>query len=345
MPPPLSDAQETSLAAFSAYDLPSVEALVRYFHAAAGFPVKDTWLAAIKQGNYDTWPGLTYNNAAKYCPSANETLKGHMVQTRQGVRSTKPKKPATQSPAPEEQPPEKVDQSPSQELFVQVVHTSKLYTDDCGRFPIKARSGNQYLMIAYHRDSNAILCEPFKTRADKHRLQAYDAIMQRLSERGLHVDLQILDNEASKEFKQLMKSKWKVSYQLVPPNVHRRNAAERAIRTFKAHFLSILAGVSPDFPANLWDRLLPQAEMTLNFLRQSRINPKISAWEFYNGPFDFDATPLGPLGCRVIIHKKTDSRQSWDFRGKDGWSVGVSLEHYRCQRVDWFGSWVDRGST
>ena len=26
-------------------------------------------------------------------------------------------------------------------------------------------------------------------------------------------------------------------------------------------------------------------------------------------------------------------RNTWDFRGKDGWSLGCSLEHYRCQRV------------
>ena len=30
------------------YDLPSVEALVRYMHAAAGFPIRSTWLRAIK---------------------------------------------------------------------------------------------------------------------------------------------------------------------------------------------------------------------------------------------------------------------------------------------------------
>ena len=34
---------------------------------------------------------------------------------------------------------------------------SKLYTDDCGRFPIRSRSGNEYIMIAYHCDSNTIL--------------------------------------------------------------------------------------------------------------------------------------------------------------------------------------------
>jgi hypothetical protein len=70
--------------------------------------------------------------------------------------------------------------------------------------------------------------------------------------------------------------------------VHRRNRAERAIRTFKDHFLAILAGVDPKFPAYLWDLLLPQAELTLNLLRQSLINPQISAWEFFQGPFDFE---------------------------------------------------------
>jgi hypothetical protein len=82
--------QRASLAAFSAYDLPSVEALVRYFHAAAGFPVRDTWLKAIKAGNYKSWPGLTLQNATRYCPVPVKTLKGHMVQMRQNVRSTKP---------------------------------------------------------------------------------------------------------------------------------------------------------------------------------------------------------------------------------------------------------------
>ena len=49
-----------SLKAFSDYDLPCVEALVHYLHAAAGFPVRSTWIAAIKSGNYSSWPGITY---------------------------------------------------------------------------------------------------------------------------------------------------------------------------------------------------------------------------------------------------------------------------------------------
>jgi hypothetical protein len=35
-------------------DLPSIPALVAFYHACLGFPVKDTWLDAIKAGNCDT---------------------------------------------------------------------------------------------------------------------------------------------------------------------------------------------------------------------------------------------------------------------------------------------------
>ena len=80
--------------------------------------------------------------------------------------------------------------------------------------------------------------------------------MKKLTDIGHHVDIQILDNEVSAEFKKTIQQDWGAKYQLVPPNVHRRNIAERAIRTFKAHFLEILAGVDPDFPKYMWDNLL-----------------------------------------------------------------------------------------
>ena len=57
------------------------------------------------------------------------------------------------------------------------------------------------------------------------------------------MDVQILDNKVSTYFKKTIVEYWCATYQLVPPNEHRRNVAERAIRKFKAHFLAILAGV------------------------------------------------------------------------------------------------------
>ena len=102
-------------------------------------------------------------------------------------------------------------------------------------------------MVAYH-SSNVIIVEPFKSIKDVLCLAAYDTIMQSLEDKGSLVDLQILDNECSTEYKRRMTDKWGVEFQLVPPDMHRRNASERAIRSFKAHFLAILAGVASYFP-------------------------------------------------------------------------------------------------
>jgi hypothetical protein len=54
--------------------------------------------------------------------------------------------------------------------------------------------------------------------------------------------------------------------ELVPLGCHQRNAAEVAIRNFKAHFLSVLAGVANNFPPSLWDRLLPQTKISINLI-------------------------------------------------------------------------------
>ena len=99
----------------------------------------------------------------------------------------------------------------------------------------------------------------------------------RLVDCGHQVDVQILDNKFSAEFKISILYDWGATYQLVPPNVHRRNISERAIWTFKAHFLSVLAGLDPVFPMFMWDDLLNQTDITLNLLRQATLNPRILA--------------------------------------------------------------------
>ena len=75
-----------------------------------------------------------------------------------------------------------------------------------------------------------------------------------------------------------------INYQLVPQHIHGSNLAERAIQTFKNHLKSGLATVDPDFPLAEWDRLIPQANITLNLLRSARVNPKLSAYAYIFGP-------------------------------------------------------------
>ena len=60
-------------------DYLSTGALVGFYHACVGFPVKQMWLDAIKASNFDSLQGLTYFNAAQYCPDADETIKGHLT--------------------------------------------------------------------------------------------------------------------------------------------------------------------------------------------------------------------------------------------------------------------------
>jgi hypothetical protein len=78
---------------------------------------------------------------------------------------------------------------PLQQVFPCVYPISKLYTDDTGRFPILARSSNQYVMIVHHIDGNLILQQAFQTKTNKHRIPAFNTIMERLAACGLLVDL------------------------------------------------------------------------------------------------------------------------------------------------------------
>ncbi len=105
-------------------------------------------------------------------------------------------------------------------------------------------------MVAYHHASNAILIQPFASKHDHHHITAANTIMARLRARQLDVHTVVLNNEASADYRRNITYTWNCAYQLVPPDMHRRNAAKRAIRTLKAHFLAILAGIDTAYPTN-----------------------------------------------------------------------------------------------
>ncbi len=121
----------------------------------------------------------------------------------------------------------------------------------------------------------------------------------------------------------------KLVMELVPPGYYQQNAAEVAICNFKTHFLSVLAGVAEDFPANLWDRLLTQTEITLNLLRQSNATPNLSAYIHLSGPFDYNKMPLAPMGCAAQIHKKADKQGAWQYHSVNRFYLYTSPNHYR----------------
>ena len=122
-------------------------------------------------------------------------------------------------------------------------------------------------------------------------------------------------------------------FQLGPAHIHWRNAVERAIRTWKNHFLAGLSSVDDGFTMHLWYRLLYQADRTLNLLQPARINPTLSAYNMIWGKFYFNRTPMGPLECKIIVHENPGKREAWAFHRVPGFYIGPFMNGYHTYKV------------
>jgi hypothetical protein len=210
--------------------------------------------------------------------------------------------------------------------------TGMVYTDPTGKCIVPCVSGNQYLLIVYEYDSNYIHAETMIDRTGPVIIAAYQRSIALLQSRGCKPLLQRLDNEATGALQEFRVAS-DIDLKLAPPHVHRRNAAERAIRTFKNHFIAGLCSTNPYFPLNLWDKLIPKCLITLNLLQRSRMNPQLSTQDHINGAFDFNHTPLALSETKVLIHEKPSIHGTWAPHAVEGWYLGSAQCHYRCYRV------------
>ena len=337
-PPDPNAIQHTAQSAIAAETLGE---RIAFLHACAGSPAISTFRKAIQAGFYTTWPELTAERVDKYLVTPAATVQGHLDQQRKNIRSTKPKaKPKATTPfqfpgdteCPLDVQPENSEERCNQVFLTCMPLTGQIFSDQPGQFLVSSTSGMSYLMIAHCYDSNAIIAEPMPSKTGNSLLNAYTKIHTKLTARGFRPKYQRLDNEISTIFQAFLKQEG-IDYQLTPADSHRRNAAKRAIRTWKNHFIAMLCSTDPEFPLKLWDRLLEQAEITLNLLRASRVNPKLSAYAQLFGPFDFNRTPLGPPGTRVLVHELPTARGTWSPHAVHGYYTGPATDHYRCYKV------------
>ena len=63
--------------------------LVRYYHTEVGLPTKPSWIAAIHNKKYASWPGLDATAVAKYSQESEEMWKVHGRKIKSRLRSTK----------------------------------------------------------------------------------------------------------------------------------------------------------------------------------------------------------------------------------------------------------------
>jgi len=354
---PTSDKNVKFLASSAISDDITKQDLAAFLHGTIFSPSPSTLIRAIKKNHFTSWPGLTESIIRKHLPKSIATSKGHLRGQQKNIKSTK----ADLDSIPMST---SLDLAPSQEpsnpktnnLFLALLTTDsicKSFSDQTGQFPVQSGRGNNYIFILYDYDSNAILSTAIPNRRSKTLTTAWTATFTKLQSNGYAPDLHILDNECSSDLKAAF-TKYKIDFQRVPPHSHRRNAAERAIQTFKNHFVAGLCSCDPNFPLSEWDRLLPQCDITLNHLRSSRRQPKLSAHACLFGNFDFNKTPLAVPGTKVIVHETPSQRRTFAPHGVEGYYVGPPLNTYRCYKtwipatnsirdamtIDWFPSTI-----
>ena len=106
-------------------------------------------------------------------------------------------------------------------------------------------------MVIHKIDGNSTWIEPMKNKTQGEMIKTRRITLKCTKLQGIVPLHQILDNENYESYKEEILAT-KMSYQLMPPNNHRRNIAERAIKTWKNHFIGVIAGIAATLPLHLW---------------------------------------------------------------------------------------------
>ena len=144
-------------------DKPKSE-LVAFLHGAMGSVVSATWIKAIRNNQFLTWPGLTEKLVKRYLVPTMATAEGHLAQEKGNLQSTKKNTKPTTSDHDDFFPSSDFLNVKTNEVvyFLTSSDDSRAYTDLTGRFPVQSSRGNNYILVAYHYDANAICGQALK---------------------------------------------------------------------------------------------------------------------------------------------------------------------------------------
>ena len=109
--------------------------------------------------------------------------------------------------------------------------------------------------------------------------------------------LHIRVNKYSRCIQNFLKKKGTRWHHIAPHN-HRINAAEPVIKTSKYHLIMALATLDCSCALQLWSKMMEQIQDTLNMFRTSRNDTTETAFQELEGDFDWNETPLAPLGIK-----------------------------------------------
>ena len=297
-----------------------------FYQRVLSHPAKSTLLKALRDFNpFETWPDLNRELVTKYFQLTEETVFGRLDRTRKNYQSTKPS--------------EIIHSAPDNRAYPNTTKnprcwtkTHMISTDISGIIQKK-----YYFLILFFQDLNYIMFEWLGTsKSGATYRAAYLRVLERYEATPGGKDntphFELLDNAADTLTRDML-VKRKISYQLVPANNHRRNPTERAMRTGENHLTCTFQGADKDFPDGQEHLLIPQAEDTLNLLRECTILPGKSAWYgLHQRDYNWDAAPMAPGGCPVIVFEGPDQRRLMTPHGQKGFYLAPAHQHYRCYK-------------
>ena len=150
--------------AFNMVPTSSHAQLAMFYHQCIGSPPVSTFVKAIRNGQFRSFPGLTAELITKHLPPSKATAKGHMVRRRQGVQATRSQRKQIQDAHLEladMNPPQEACAAHDNEMFcfaaLADANEGVIYSDQTGRFPVMSHEGMQYLFVAFVYNENAIL--------------------------------------------------------------------------------------------------------------------------------------------------------------------------------------------
>jgi hypothetical protein len=320
----VDDSQQVKLTANSVYHTSTLAETIKFIHQCIFSPTLETFCKAIDNDQLIGFPPITSNQVRKFLPESTATAKGHMNRTRKGVRST------TKHVQPEYieadfRPP--IDEEANVELFIGATiaeqNEGTIYTDNTGKFPVQSYHGKRIQFVVYEYCSNVIIVKTLRDETDKSMVEAFQEVYEYLTEKGFKPKLNVMDNQCSRAIQKFIKSTG-ADIQLVNPDDHRVNAAERAIQTWKNHWITGMGNLDPNCPMQLWCQFIEQGQDTLNMLRVSRVNPKLSAYAVLEGQFHFNKTPLAPVGTKALVFLDPTKGHTWQSHTIDAWYVGLA---------------------
>ena len=332
---------------------------VQHTSSCFGNPPDSTLYLSCLKGWLGNFPRISPIMIHQNRPNSVETQLGHLNRLRQNLRSTSNRYSVLtvddedEDPLPDLcDPMSAVDLSDeataasatpatpdgASDVYTKIVDLStlspeeialfSLHSDATGRYPFESFNGNNYILVSVYL--NYIHVEPMPDRSAASYVSAYRKSIDFFRSKGHVVSVQRLDNETSGELESFFRNEAELPFQYISANNKRANKAERAIASFKNHFIASYASVSVEFPPALWDELLWQIELTLNHLRPCTSNPSISAYEgILRAKFDFLANPIVPVGTKVLIFEAPNLRSTYSPHGVLGFYLRPEIKHYR----------------